>query len=94
MPASVADCPENNLEQWEMNEAVQKILNSLADEYRLILIMREVEGMSYEEMAAALDISLGTVKSRLNRARQAFKQKILTRREHLQLFLRLAGKEG
>lgn len=94
LPAKSADCPENNLEQWEMSEAVQGILNTLTSDQRLILIMREVEGMTYEEIAAALDISAGTVKSRLSRARQAFKQKILAQGEHFRPFFRLAGKEG
>ncbi len=87
-------CPETALERWEMSEAVQGILNSLADDYRLILLMREVEGMTYDEIAAALDISLGTVKSRLSRARQAFKQKLLAQRKHFRILPRLAGKEG
>lgn len=87
-------CPETALERWEMSEAVQGILNSLADDYRLILLMREVEGMTYDEIAAALDISPGTVKSRLSRARQAFKKKLLAQREHFRLLPRLAGKEG
>lgn len=94
LPAEGAGCPEKTLEQWEMSEAVQEILNSLPDEYRMVLVMREVEGMAYDEIAAALDISPGTVKSRLNRARQAFKQKMLTRRELFQPLPRLAGKEG
>jgi len=74
--AQEADYPENFVEQKEMSEAIQRVLNSLAEEHRIILIMREVQGMSYEEMAAVLKISPGTVKSRLSRARQAFRQKI------------------
>ncbi|MBC7325440.1 MAG: sigma-70 family RNA polymerase sigma factor, partial [Moorella sp. (in: Bacteria)] len=85
LPALSAGCPESALEQWEMSEAVQEILNSLTDEYRLILVMREIQGMSYDEIAAALDISPGTVKSRLSRARQAFKQKVLARRNFFNL---------
>lgn len=94
IPAQDYGCPEASLERWEMSEAVQGILNSLTDEYRLILLLREVEGMTYDEIAAALDISPGTVKSRLSRARQAFKQKLLAQREYFQLLPRLAGKEG
>jgi len=75
--AQEAGCPENFVEQKEMSEAIQEVLNSLAEEHRIILIMREVQGMSYEEMAAVLKISSGTVKSRLSRARQAFKQKVM-----------------
>jgi len=70
-----ADCPENKLEQLELKEAVQECLNALPDEYRLVLIMREVQGLSYEEIASALKCSAGTVKSRLSRSRAAFKRK-------------------
>lgn len=69
------DCPENKLEQLELQGAVQECLNALPDEYRLVLIMREIQGLSYEEIAFALKCSTGTVKSRLSRSRAAFKQK-------------------
>ncbi len=73
--------PEESMERSELQRAVQKCLNTLTDEQRLILVMREMQGLSYEEIAASLDCSLGTVKSRLNRSRQALKQKVLGDRE-------------
>jgi RNA polymerase sigma-70 factor (ECF subfamily) len=88
--ADEGESPEESLEKSELQQAVQKCLNSLSDEHRLILIMREIQGLSYEEIAAALDCSLGTVKSRLNRSRQALKQKIIIDLELSTLISRLA----
>jgi RNA polymerase sigma-70 factor (ECF subfamily) len=94
LPASSADCPEASFEQGELSAAVQEVLNSLPPDHRLVLVLREIQGMSYEEIAAALEISLGTVKSKLSRARQSFREKALARGELFSPFLRHAGKEG
>ncbi|HWI55306.1 MAG TPA: sigma-70 family RNA polymerase sigma factor [Desulfobacteria bacterium] len=67
----------------EWQEEVQQILNSLTYEHRAVIIMRDVQGYSYEEIAGFLECSLGTVKSRINRARQILKNKLLTRNELL-----------
>ncbi|MCD5406394.1 MAG: sigma-70 family RNA polymerase sigma factor [Desulfotomaculum sp.] len=74
--ASVAPGPAEELERQELCGQVQDCLNTLSDEYRLVLIMREMQGLSYDEIAVTLDCSLGTVKSRLNRARISFKKKM------------------
>ncbi|MCL6478596.1 MAG: sigma-70 family RNA polymerase sigma factor [Peptococcaceae bacterium] len=84
--------PEESLERCEIHDLVQRQLNGLSGDHRLILVMREIEGMSYEEIAASLDCTLGTVKSRLNRARQALKQKVLEQRELFDIEFRLPGK--
>ncbi len=62
--------PEKLIEQREMRAAIVRGIDALPDKHREILVMREVTGMSYEEIAGALGISSGTVKSRLSRARQ------------------------
>jgi len=62
------------------NERANEMLTaikSLPDDHRMVLILRDMQGLSYEELADALDLTLGTVKSRLNRARSALK-KMLT----------------
>lgn len=59
----------------EQEEQVQQVVSRLAPEQRMVVILRYTEGLSYEEIAEALDISQGTVASRLNRA-----HKILERR--------------
>lgn len=68
--------PEEAIMRQELQAQVQQCLNLLSEEYRLILIMREMQDLSYDEIAATLDCSLGTVKSRLSRARAAFKEKM------------------
>ncbi|MDF9409109.1 sigma-70 family RNA polymerase sigma factor [Pelotomaculum isophthalicicum JI] len=73
--------PEEEFEQKEFNDMIQQCINSLTPEHRLILVMREIQGLSYDEMADVLKCSLGTVKSRLSRARQAFKEIFNDRRE-------------
>lgn len=76
--------PEEELERSQTKELVQECLNQLSDDYRMILVMREMQDLSYDEIAKILDCSLGTVKSRLSRARQAFKEKIS---KHTELFI-------
>ncbi len=96
-PLAAADMsPQECLERSEIQELVQKQLNSLSGDQRLILVMREIQGLSYEEIAAALECNLGTVKSRLNRARQTLKQRVLENRELFDIKIRLPikGKEG
>lgn len=73
--------PEEAVEKKEFNETIQQCLNNLSEEHRLVLVMREIQGMSYEEIAGVLNCSLGTVKSRLNRARQAFREIFSSKRE-------------
>jgi len=90
---SVDMSPQECLEKTEMRELVQRELAGLPRDYRLILVMREIQGLSYEEIASALECNLGTVKSRLNRARQALKQKVLEHRELFDIQIRLPSKD-
>ena len=62
--------PELLLERRLTREAVQRGLQSLSGEQRQILLLREIQGMSYEEIGQALDLEAGTVKSRIFRARK------------------------
>lgn len=55
---------------------VHQVLQRLSEEHREILLLREFEGLSYEEIATALGVAKGTVESRLYRARQELKQKL------------------
>ncbi len=62
--------PQEELERKEMCRAVSAALDGLPEEYRRILTLREIGGLSYEELAETLALETGTVKSRLNRARK------------------------
>lgn len=62
------------LMEEELREVTRRILEGLSDKHRTILILREYEDLSYNEIAEVLGCSLGTVESRLFRARKSFKE--------------------
>ena len=68
--------PENAILVQELSYAVRNALDSLPDSFRSILIMREFEEMSYEEIAGTLNCPVGTVRSRLFHARRILKDKL------------------
>jgi RNA polymerase sigma-70 factor, ECF subfamily len=70
------DSPFDNVAHGELQQRVDAELRKLAEPYRTTLILRDLEDMSYEEIAEVLQISLGTVKSRLTRGRQALKERL------------------
>lgn len=68
--------PLAQLSALEQEFLVQKAIDSLPDEARSVLLLRDLEGLSYEEIAQVMDLPIGTVKSRLARARQQMVQKL------------------
>lgn len=66
--------PLQLLEQDEFRGLIRAALDSLSDEHRAVLVLREIEGYSYEEVSHMLGCSLGTVKSRLSRAREVMRR--------------------
>lgn len=62
--------PEEELLQTEWQEKLEDAIMDLPPSHRAVIIMREIQGMTYDEIAYAMDISLGTVKSRIARARE------------------------
>ncbi|MBI4807774.1 MAG: RNA polymerase sigma factor RpoE [Nitrosomonadales bacterium] len=63
--------PENELMSKQVVEVVNSSLQELPDDLRTALTLREIEGLSYEEIAAVMDCPIGTVRSRIFRAREA-----------------------
>lgn len=75
------DTPEQSVLRQEEVNLVWQALNELKDDQKDIIVMKDIEGKSYDEIAGELDIGLGTVKSRLARARKALKNVLLEFRE-------------
>lgn len=61
--------PQETVEHREAQKLLQEGLSALPEEYRKVLILREIEGLSYTEIAESASIELGTVKSRISRGR-------------------------
>lgn len=68
--------PDELYEQNELKGYLQGLIDNLNPDYKIVVILRDIQGHSYEEIAEILDCSLGTVKSRLNRARKALRDQI------------------
>jgi RNA polymerase sigma-70 factor (ECF subfamily) len=64
------------LAQKELASQLQNALDALPFDQRTAIVLREVDGMSYEEIAFSLGVAVGTVKSRLTRARQALRNQL------------------
>lgn len=75
--------PADLYERKELQDKIQGMINTLSPEFRLALILRDIQGLTYEEIAQQLDCSLGTVKSRINRARKYLKEMLLLEREQI-----------
>lgn len=85
--ASQDDSPFDLAIQSETRVRVEAALQQVPEAFRTVLILREIEGFAYDEIAEILDINMGTVKSRLMRGRAAMRQ-ILQSREALESQLR------
>jgi len=70
------DSPEHLALTDEIGEVINQAIENLPDELRTAILLREIEGMSYEEIAQAMDCPVGTVRSRIFRAREAIDKKL------------------
>ncbi len=75
--------PAELYEKHELQRELQALIDTLTPEYRVAIILRDIQGLSYEEIAEQLECSLGTVKSRISRARSFLKEKILSLQEQI-----------
>jgi len=66
---SSSPSPEKNFENQQLQSALGKALGELSPKLRAVIVLKEIEGLAYQEIAATLEISIGTVKSRISRAR-------------------------
>ena len=74
--ADLESSPEAILDREQLDAAIQRALGTLPQELRLVVVLSDIEGLAYEEIATMLRIPLGTVKSRLHRARQTLQQRL------------------
>lgn len=81
--ASAAPGPEAALTTKQSSRALEEAVARLSDKLRAVLVLCDLEGLSYIEAAEALDISIGTVKSRLSRAREELRKSLSGSREHI-----------
>jgi RNA polymerase sigma-70 factor (ECF subfamily) len=72
----IAPLPDRILERKELREILQEALATLPFEQRTIILLKELEGLSYEEISRTLNLAIGTVKSRLARARKALRERL------------------
>ena len=75
-PVDDGEAPGDRLEHHESAEQVQTVLERVSDEHRAILVLREIEGFCYEKIADVLELPVGTVRSRLHRARMALREEL------------------
>jgi len=68
--------PERMVLSEALDEHLQTALNALPDEFRIAVILADIEGLSYEEIAETMNCSLGTVRSRLHRGRKLLRHKV------------------
>lgn len=68
--------PENELLREEIKQTVYSTIEQLPEDLRTAIVLREMEGMSYEEIAATMECPIGTVRSRIFRAREAIDEKL------------------
>jgi len=83
-----APTPDESYDKRELGELVAKTMQSLPEEQRTVLVMRDMMDASYEEIAEKLQCPLGTVKSRIYRARAALKERIIEQQEQYRGFVR------
>jgi RNA polymerase sigma-70 factor (ECF subfamily) len=70
------DTPEGLAQSEEVRQAINGAINGLPEELRTAILLREIEGMSYEEIAQTMECPVGTVRSRIFRAREAIDKAI------------------
>ena len=68
--------PAAHVERAELEAALQRAIDELPGERRIVVVLRDVEGLAYEEIAEVLELPLNTVRSRLHRARMDLKEKL------------------
>jgi RNA polymerase sigma factor (sigma-70 family) len=88
-PPDPGDTPEQTVQQRELERAIQNCINALSPDQRIVLVLSDIEEMAYQDIADNVGANLGTVKSRLSRARAAVRDCLQRVRELLPGMYRL-----
>jgi RNA polymerase sigma factor (sigma-70 family) len=88
-----AEGPDEFVERRELNRAIQAGVQTLPTDQRIVLVLSDVQGLSYQEIVEATGLSLGTVKSRLSRGRAKLRDYLWQQRELLPAHYRLRDDE-
>lgn len=83
MPANEHSSPERDVLRKELAKCIYDAIRELPDDMRAAIVLRDIQGCSYEEIAQILDINLGTIKSRISRGREKLREKL---KKHPELF--------
>lgn len=75
--ASPTDGPDKTLLKKERMAMLARVIDSLPDHYRIMIVLRHQQDLSYDEIAEVLDVPLGTVKARIHRAREMLKNRLV-----------------
>ncbi len=77
-PSTLGLRPDRVYDQKQLGQRLQDALDQLPFDQRTAIVLREIDGLSYDDIAVALGVAIGTVKSRLTRARQALRENLRT----------------
>ncbi|MBN1401054.1 MAG: sigma-70 family RNA polymerase sigma factor [Anaerolineae bacterium] len=89
--ADASESPEDYVSRLDLDATIERALQSLPYDQRVIVIMSDIQGLSYEEISQTVSVSLGTVKSRLSRGRTKMRDYLLAHQELLPPRFRLGG---
>jgi RNA polymerase sigma-70 factor, ECF subfamily len=76
IPAEDGSSPDRQVERKELRERIAEAITSLPEDYRVVAVLRDLQGLSYQEIAEATELSLDNVKVRLSRARAMLRKKL------------------
>lgn len=75
-PAAPTDLPAQHMLRSERSEQIRCALRGLSEEFRTVLVLREIDGLDYQSIARVLEVNIGTVRSRLYRARSLMRDRL------------------
>jgi RNA polymerase sigma factor (sigma-70 family) len=86
---SEAERPEDHVLRLELNDVIQEGINQLPEDQRIVVVLSDIQGMAYQEIAEIINEPLGTVKSRLSRGRSRLRNYLVKQQELLPAQYRL-----